>query len=110
MYASQNEKNAKVNSICKLCLQKKKLVRSHIIPEFLYKRLYNEKHQFFVISNDSKIHDRVLQKGLREYLLCQECDGEILSSYEHYTSRVLNGGEDLQMAQDGNDLTPEKWT
>ena len=35
---------------CKLCLKENKLSRSHIIPEFFYKPLYDEKHRINVLS------------------------------------------------------------
>jgi hypothetical protein len=43
-----------VNGCCKLCLQEKKLVKAHIIPEHFYSGLYNEKGQYveFHISKD----------------------------------------------------------
>jgi hypothetical protein len=32
---------------CRLCLKEKPVQNSHIVPEFVYKELYNEKHQLF---------------------------------------------------------------
>ena len=57
--------------ICRLCLVESELQDSHIISEFQYKPLYDEKHRFFVISSDPRKNDFYEQKGFREKLLCQ---------------------------------------
>jgi hypothetical protein len=37
--------------LCKLCLKDKKLVRqSHIIPDFMYKDIFDEKHRLFEVT------------------------------------------------------------
>jgi len=43
---------------CKLCNNEVPLRNSHIIPEFLYASLYDDKHRFYEISVDTtkKIH------------------------------------------------------
>jgi hypothetical protein len=76
---------------CKLCQQHVRLVDSHIIPEFLYKTLYDSKHRFHEISVDPGERSRLKQKGLRELLLCESCEQK-LSVWERYSSRLLNGG------------------
>ena len=91
--------------ICKLCQQTvPKLVNSHIISEFMYQGMYDEKHRFFGLSMDPKVNDRLLQKGLRETLLCEHCDNVVLASYENYASRLLYAGVAHRSALDGNDL------
>jgi hypothetical protein len=89
---------------CRLCLKNVKLVNSHVISEFLYSRMYDPKHRFFVISSAPEVDDRLFQKGLREPLLCEDCDNRVLSTYENYARRVLDGGEMIQTAIDRNDL------
>lgn len=79
---------------CKLCLQEKELVNSHIIPEFLYKTLYDEKHKFHEISTGENVKNRQHQKGIREKLLCKECE-QHFSKNERYASLILNGGYEL---------------
>jgi hypothetical protein len=76
---------------CALCLKEKELCNSHIIPEFFYKPLYDEKHRLQLIPsiNEEKTHYE--QKGLRENLLCEECE-EQLSRFEKYTSQLFYGG------------------
>lgn len=77
---------------CALCHKRKKLKNSHIVPEFFFKPLYNGKHRFQLIPsiNEEKAHYE--QKGIRENLLCEECE-EQLSKYEKYTSQLFYGGE-----------------
>lgn len=79
---------------CKLCLKEKDLRNSHIIPEFLYKTLYDEKHRLFEISTNENKSSKLLQRGVREKLLCGECE-EIFSKNERYASLVLNGRNEL---------------
>lgn len=81
---------------CKLCKQEKVLRNSHIIPEFLYQTLYDEKHRFHAISADEKKSTKYLQKGIRDKLLCNECE-QLLSGYERYASLVLNSGYLLEV-------------
>ncbi|KXI28121.1 hypothetical protein [Paraglaciecola hydrolytica] len=79
---------------CKLCREEKSLKQSHIIPEFLYSKLYDEKHRFHEIHVDSNRKNKLPQKGVREPLLCGLCE-EYFSKFERYASLVLNGGFEL---------------
>src|SRR5437870_3517058 len=76
---------------CALCQQVAELCDSHIVPEFFYKPLYDSKHRFFRISSSPEKHDTTLQKGLRERLLCQQCETR-LSRYEGYFKRAFFDG------------------
>lgn len=73
---------------CRLCKRGRPLLRSHTIPEFLYRDLYDAPHQFEVVHLHSGESDRRLQKGVRERLLCQGCE-RALQKYEHYAAREL---------------------
>jgi len=88
---------------CALCLRDAKLCDSHIIPEFLYATLYDDKHRFQAITVDSQKRDRQYQKGLREKLLCDSCE-QSLSLPESYMSKVLNGGVGLLVHREENRL------
>jgi hypothetical protein len=83
--------------ICALCREERKLCKSHIIPEFLYTQLYDDKHRVAVLGKD---FDRMKyeQKGLREHLLCISCES-YLSKYEKYASRLLKGEEGKRRRQ-----------
>jgi hypothetical protein len=82
--------------ICKLCLKDRILQESHIIPEFLFKALYDEKHRFFALSSAIEKKNVLLQKGPRERLLCRDCEG-ILARYEHYAHSVLSTYQNLHI-------------
>lgn len=86
---------------CSLCLEDASLQSSHIIPEFLYQPLYDEKHRFHRLTTTPDVKNRFLQKGLRERLLCQSCEQHI-AKFESYASRALKGGIDLGYRNDGN--------
>ena len=75
---------------CRLCLRKTTPRNSHIIPEFVYKLMYDDKHRYHKFSTTSTRRDKMEQKGLREKLLCGECEIR-LSRYEKYASRVFDG-------------------
>jgi len=79
---------------CKLCQKGEPLIKSHIIPEFLYSALYDEKHRFHEIHVDSDTKNRFSQKGVREPLLCNSCE-QYFSKFERYASLVLNSGFEL---------------
>ncbi|MCF6281077.1 MAG: hypothetical protein L3J28_02525 [Candidatus Polarisedimenticolaceae bacterium] len=69
-------------------------MNSHIIPEFIYKSLYDEKHRFHVISTYKQKDREKEQKGIRERLLCIDCEQHI-SRYENYARKVLFGGVEI---------------
>jgi hypothetical protein len=86
---------------CALCLQEVELRRSHIIPEFLYETLYDNKHKFQVLSIIPKQSNWHEQKGLREQLLCGACE-QRFSVWERYASLVLKGGVTITCRTEGN--------
>jgi hypothetical protein len=75
---------------CALCQQERVLGKSHIIPEFMFGPLYDDKHRFYQISPIATKPNRLLQKGLRQRLLCDECE-QRLSRYERYARDVFFG-------------------
>ncbi len=84
------------NMICRLCLQEKPLVESHIIPEFCYKPIYDHKHRLNELSTDPGVPNRCrLQKGLKENLLCSSCDNDRISKWENYARKVFYGGVEI---------------
>jgi len=86
--------------VCALCLQPKALCNSHILPEFLYGGLYDAKHTFEVCSIIPESRNKREQKGLRELLLCFDCE-QLLSAWEGYGRRAILGGVQLNVRQDG---------
>ncbi len=87
--------------ICHLCQQEASLKRSHIIPEFVYASLYDKKHKFHVLSTLEDRPRPMEQKGLRERLLCGNCEQQ-LSVYEKYAREVLLGGVNITAQHIGN--------
>jgi hypothetical protein len=79
---------------CKLCSKDEPLKKSHIIPEFLYSALYDDKHRFHEIHVDLDTKNRFSQQGVREPLLCDSCE-QHFSKFERYASLVLNSGFEL---------------
>lgn len=77
------------NMICKLCLEEKELINSHIIPEFLYnyKTLYDHKNRITEYNEDREKQAKFIQKGFRDSnILCADCDGKIIGDkYEKYS-------------------------
>ena len=78
---------------CRLCLQDRQLRRSHIIPELLYRPLYGPTHQIRSVNPDLH-YIKFLRKGLRQALLCDDCE-RLLSKYESYFSSVWYGPQGL---------------
>jgi hypothetical protein len=72
--------------VCKLCNLERDLCNSHILPEFLYKPLYDSKNRAHIISSDSTKRDGYIQKGFREPLLCEDCE-QRFSRWENYAKR-----------------------
>ena len=65
---------------CKLCLSTSKLCNSHIIPEWCYKAMYDDKHRGrsgkidITAEADLRWVMSYFQKGFREFLLCSDCE------------------------------------
>ena len=64
---------------CRLCNRRAPLCRSHIVPEFCYKKSYDSQHRVLDMNLRGKAGPpaRFLQKGHREYLLCESCESRI---------------------------------
>ena len=74
--------------VCRLCKEEKKLHKSHIYPEFLYKPIYDENHKYFSLTTDVNKHIKKPSKGIYEKLLCTDCESQ-LSVYEGYARDVI---------------------
>jgi hypothetical protein len=78
-----------MDSVCRLCGVSAGLRSSHILPEFLYRPLYDEKHRFFVLTAGDD-GQRYMQRGLTEKLLCDRREQQ-LGRYEKYAAAVMSG-------------------
>jgi hypothetical protein len=83
-----------VEGVCKLCKTTTKLCNSHIIPEFAYEHVYvypsknNRRLQTISFEKNSEPKLTNMQKGIREYLLCSECEGKF-SKWEKLVVELL---------------------
>jgi hypothetical protein len=68
-----------IKGTCRLCLNQRPLEDSHIIPEFFYRGLYDDKHRALRLEREKP--RKFVQKGIRERLLCKDCEGA-LSKHE----------------------------
>lgn len=69
-------------NVCKLCGKLKPLCHSHIIPEFCYKAIYDSKHRMNSVSLANLDKPTYKQKGIREYLLCDDCEKHLNENFE----------------------------
>lgn len=67
---------------CALCELERPLRTSHIVPEFLYADLYDAKGRALGIHGQGHLRRNFIQKGLREKLLCDDCEQFLNDNYE----------------------------
>lgn len=67
---------------CALCRKLSVLRRSHVIPEFCFKPIYDSKHRAVVFNVSSPSDTGFAQKGIRSRLLCDVCEKLINDRYE----------------------------
>ncbi|MDO8941470.1 MAG: hypothetical protein Q7U98_20115 [Methylicorpusculum sp.] len=87
---------------CRLCQKHNLLQKSHIIPEFFYKTLY-DKQKYDVLSTSPEQPNRRFPQGIYEKLLCGDCETH-LSKYESYARKLLIGGINIDSMRDGDFL------
>lgn len=76
------------SQVCRLCLQPNPLSRSHIIPEFLYRKAHGDDNSTYAVDR-RKMKGRFIQKGLHERLFCAECEQNRLNRpYEDYFEKI----------------------
>lgn len=68
---------------CALCTRSKPLQASHIIPEFIYNPSYDDLGRMVgYLIGPTDIRTRLEQQGVREDLLCSECEQQLNRDYE----------------------------
>lgn len=75
-------------ALCRLCLNLRHLVRSHIIPEFCYDKVIDPALGHALVLTRGKEGVGKRQTGQWEYLLCEDCDGRLNLQSEQYFRRV----------------------
>lgn len=93
-------------TVCALCLQPRELCDSHIISEFLYLPLYDDKHRALAIKPEAGAKEDTIQKGIRERLLCKEHETQF-SRYENVAKKALESLPDFSNARPGQLLIVE---
>lgn len=74
---------------CQLCRKNfDSLENSHVIPECMYEKVYDEKHRFVPIKADNFNRFEIEQLGYREKLLCKTCEKKF-SKWEGNTKKDL---------------------
>jgi len=72
---------------CRLCKNDEPLQNSHVIPEFLYRPSYDAKHRIGVVKAGLP-RMQLRQKGIREPLLCRQCEQLLNDRYEQPMSKA----------------------
>lgn len=87
-----------MNDICRLCLEKKELQKSHIIPRGFFKKLKKSSPQLFVVTQDHKI--TLNNSDPKDNLLCFDCEQFINTKYESYGIRLLRNHQNIRKNSD----------
>lgn len=58
-------------------------------------------HRYFVLSTIPEEKNRFEQKGIKEELLCSNCE-QLFSSFEHYVSQVFYRGASIKFKRENN--------
>lgn len=74
--------------VCALCRRDRVLRNSHIYPEWIYKPLYDQKRRLEILSIVPDGRNELKQKGMRQPLLCDECEQK-LSIWEGYARSIF---------------------
>lgn len=82
---------------CALCLNEAELRLSHIIPEFAYKPMYDEKHRMHAVPGHAPETNFYLQQGLRYPLLCGACETLLNTNYEDPFKQFWVDGQQLAL-------------
>jgi len=97
-----DETPASNTGICVLCQFSTTLCQSHIIPEFCYKPIYDEKHRAHAFWSDNPEQPWFEQKGTRSYLLCKKCERDVNDWYEKPFREYWIGGNALAILAAAN--------
>ncbi len=74
-------------AICKLCSKDKELVESHIIPKFIFKWMKETGTEFLRAGRSPNLRN---QDGIKEYLLCNECEQLLGKSEKWFAENIFN--------------------
>ncbi len=75
-----------MTGICQLCKEEKELIKSHIIPKFIHKKIDPNNKVAIIFEDETK--NIVNDLGETELLFCKNCDSGIIGGYEEYFNAV----------------------
>src|SRR5687768_13233142 len=67
---------------CKMCGNASSLRKSHILPEFAYSPIYDERHKGVAFDPLDPDRAQKFQQGIWERMLCQGCESFLSERYE----------------------------
>jgi hypothetical protein len=77
------------NVKCNLCFKKNGSVKSHVIPKFMFKSIFDEKHKISRIDFTADHRSTTSDTGYDTKILCKECDTGLLNNYEIYACNTF---------------------
>ena len=77
---------------CVLCKRDADLKESHILSKFIYKPFKRVNGKMYVLVDDPSREIRQIQDGIKQYLLCGDCEAR-RSKWETYFSNKWHRGE-----------------
>jgi hypothetical protein len=76
--------------VCKFCLEDKKCIEAHIIPNSLYEPLLNDNKGMLIVSNKSEIYPKKQQIGIYDMeIVCEECE-RLFSKPDYYAKSFFS--------------------
>ena len=87
---------------CFLCLENRKLSNSHIVPDFIFKKLQGTDREFHALYTDGRAK-QTFHRTFSQKLLCSDCEN-LFSCWEGYASQIFYGGMPLAGRQADNIL------
>jgi hypothetical protein len=75
---------------CAFCGLNEPVPKSHVMPERMYRGLYDEKHRLVMVGGDLSLIGKDRQKGHREPILCKECESIFNANFEKPSWRVID--------------------
>jgi hypothetical protein len=86
---------------CRLCRKEPANIQSHVLPEFLYKEVYDKKHRALKITSEPIDGEIVIQKGERDPLLGSNCE-RLFSKWETFAASIIRNIHNQPIQKSGN--------
>ena len=89
---------------CRLCHNMRDLQKSHIIPAFFYEPLFSSGHFMGRFSSSFGGRIDAVSDGIKERLLCEECEHFLNREFETYARNMFFGNEPLTVTEEPTKL------